>query len=68
MVQWSGSTSNVRQVTLATFNASGQMLNSTVISRLPVQAQLNISAAASNYGAQIVYSNGTTRTVYGAIK
>jgi len=67
-LQWSGDTSNVQRVYLGVLDANGQVLDQRAITQLPVQASLTLTASARYYGVQVVYSNGTSNTMYAPIR
>ena len=65
---YSGSTSNVEKVYLATLDANGKVIAQSEITSFPVQATLAINSSARYYAAMVVYSNGTSKTTYSKVK
>ena len=68
LVQWSGDTNGVRQITLGLFDANGTMLDRRVFTQMPVRAVFTLTPEASVYGAEVRYATGATGTVYTQIR
>ena len=64
LVQWTGNSSGVRQVTLGVFDAEGNKLASQTLTQMPVGARFPITADIAYYGAQVQYANGKVTTTY----
>jgi len=57
----------VSTVYIGVLDVNGRVLSQQALTQLPVQASLTLTTAARYYGVQVVFSNGTSKTVYSKI-
>jgi hypothetical protein len=68
IVQYTGSTSNVKQLYLAVLDTSGNVVSQRLVTPGRPIATLAVNSSSRYYGVMVVYANGTTKSTYAPIR